>query len=585
MIGGFSVNQKSNNKNYMKKFLLTLCFITSMMWGLACPAIAQKAIDITQKYPDTIGQHFQVYRTTDAPIDFSVALEAYQNGLFSSVRHSIINFGIDSKPIWLALSVSNPSKTAIYRNLLFETSWLDKIDIYFSQHDQITNIYHLGDSEKFSQRSLNHRFFVTSHHFEPGNTIVLIRIESVDAMVLPIYFMSNDDLENRKTLQSYSYGLVYGAILGLIAYNLMLYLGLRSSLYLYYSIYLLSFLVLNISYTGHGYQWIWPELPQWQQWANPLLILTCSISGLIFAVHFLNVRQTLPRMYWVVIASCLGSGALIPLLMQISSYAFTLQVSLAIVFLSSALMIILGIMVLQKGDKLAKYYLIASASRIMGGTVTGCAIWEIIPFNWLTYRATEIGIMADAILLALALAERFNINQKERLIAEKMADIDALTNLNNRRSFYKFVKPIWSLSLRNRSHASVIMVDVDDFKLFNDNYGHALGDLILIRLAETLRKEARSGDILTRWGGEEFLIFLPETKLTDAVTFAERVRKRISMIELAPINQKKFTFTASFGVAHNKNIVSLDELISIADQQLYSAKKQGRNCVCAHHTS
>jgi diguanylate cyclase (GGDEF)-like protein len=193
--------------------------------------------------------------------------------------------------------------------------------------------------------------------------------------------------------------------------------------------------------------------------------------------------------------------------------------------------------------------------------------------------------MGDATLLALALAERFNISQREKLTAEKMADIDSLTHLNNRRSFYKFVKPIWSLSLRNRSHVSVIMVDVDDFKLFNDNYGHALGDQILIRIAETLQKEARSGDILTRWGGEEFLIFLPETKLADAVTFAERLRKRISSIELMPINQDKFTFTASFGVAHNENIVSLDELISTADKQLYNAKKQGRNCVCAQHSS
>lgn len=568
----------------MNKFFLTPCLITIVIWSWACTAIAQKTIDISQEYSGTMGQYIQAYRTTHAPIDFSTALEAYQNGLFSSIHHSMINFGIDSKPVWLALNVNNPSKTAIDRNLLFETSWLDKIDIYFLRHNQLINTSHLGDSEKFSQRSFDHRFFVTRHPFEPGETLVLIRIASVDAMVLPIYFMSNDDLDSRKTLQSYSYGFVYGAILGLVAYNLMLYLGLRSSLYLYYSIYLLSFFVLNISYTGHGYQWVWPELPEWQQWANPLLILACSISGLIFAAHFLNIKQALPRMYGIVITACMTFSAIILLLILISNYAFVLQAALASVFLSSALMILLGIMALQKGDKLAQYYLIASSSPIVGGIITGCAIGEIIPFNVLTYRAVEIGIMGDAILLALALAERFNINQREKLTAEKMADIDSLTNLNNRRSFYKFVKPIWSLSLRNRGHASVIMVDIDDFKLFNDNYGHALGDQILIRLAETLQKEARSGDILSRWGGEEFLIFLPETKLNDAVTFAERVRQRITLIELAPANQEKFTFTASFGVAHNNNIVSLDELIAIADQQLYSAKKRGRNCVCAQHT-
>lgn len=440
----------------MKQFLFRLCFSTILIWGWAFPVIAQKTIDITQQYPHTIGQYFQVYRMTDAEIDLSNALEAYQKKLFSIVDHSVINYGINAKPLWLALNVSNSSQATIHRKLLFETTWLDQIEIYYFQHDEIINRAHLQDSEKFSKRSSNHRFFVANHNFEPGETIVLIRIESMDAIVIPIFFMNSDELESRKTLQSYSYGFVYGAILALVAYNLMLYLGLRSSLYLYYSIYLLSFLVLNISYTGHGYQWIWPHLPKWQQWANPILILGCSISGLIFAVRFLNVKYTLPRSYWMVMASCVTASAIILLLTLISGYSLTLKISLIFVFLSSVLMILLGIMALQKGDKLAQYYLIASMSPIIGGFITACAIGDILPFNLLTYRAVEIGIMGDATLLALALAERFNISQREKLTAEKMADIDSLTHLNNRRSFYKFVKPIWSLSLRNRSHVSVL---------------------------------------------------------------------------------------------------------------------------------
>jgi diguanylate cyclase (GGDEF)-like protein len=200
----------------------------------------------------------------------------------------------------------------------------------------------------------------------------------------------------------------------------------------------------------------------------------------------------------------------------------------------------------------------------------------------MTYRATDIGMMIDAILLALALAERFNINQSEKLLAEKMAGIDSLTNLNNRRSFYKFVQPIWAMSLRSKSSTSVIMLDIDNFKLLNDTYGHALGDRVLIQLAETMQREARSGDILARWGGEEFLIFLPETRLADAVTIAERMRSKISTIQLTTEKNKKLLFTASFGVAHTYAAsVLLDELIFKADQQLYRAKRQGRNCVCS----
>lgn len=105
--------------------------------------------------------------------------------------------------------------------------------------------------------------------------------------------------------------------------------------------------------------------------------------------------------------------------------------------------------------------------------------------------------------------------------------------------------------------------------------------IVLVQLAETLQKEARSGDILARWGGEEFLIFLPETRLADAVAIAERMRNKINAISVTIAKGEKLSFTASFGVAHTCfTSVSLDELISQADQQLYRAKKQGRNCVC-----
>ena len=103
-----------------------------------------------------------------------------------------------------------------------------------------------------------------------------------------------------------------------------------------------------------------------------------------------------------------------------------------------------------------------------------------------------------------------------------------------------------------------------------------------MQLSETLQKEARSGDILARWGGEEFLVFLPETRLPDAVTIAERMRKKVSTIQIATDQEEKLSFTASLGVASTLDgNVSLDDLISQADQQLYRAKNQGRNCVCS----
>lgn len=568
----------------MKSFCFSILGIAILIFIWILP-INAKTLDTSQEYKETIGQHFLVYRNEDFKLDSLAALEAFKNGQFSSVNQSIINFGINSKPIWLALQVKNSELNAIHRNLVFEIAWLDNIDIFYFQQNQLISSYQMGDTLPFSARAINHRFFVTDHSYETGETTVLIRVQSIDALLLPIYFLSNEELADRSTAQNYSYGFVYGFLLALIIYNFMLYIGLRNSSYLFYSIYLLSFLILNIAYTGHGYQWLWPDLPTWQQWSNPVLIAVCCICGLVFAAQFLNIKATSIHVYRMIIGFCLSFSTLMILLMLSSSYATTLLTSLSFILISSVLMIILGVISLRLDNKFAKYFLFASACTLCGGIITANAVWGFIPFNLFTYRAVEIGMMSDAIILALALTERFNINQTEKLVAEKMAGIDSLTNLNNRRSFYKFVKPIWALSLRNNSHTSVIMLDIDDFKLLNDNYGHAFGDQVLIRLADTLHKEARSGDILVRWGGEEFLIFLPETKLADAVTLADRLRNKISAVQLYSPTDEQISLTASFGVAHMKDTeTSLDELICLADQQLYYAKKRGRNCVCANES-
>lgn len=538
-------------------------------------------IDVSRAYPEMIGQYFRIYRSDDVHISMDDALNALRNGYFTQSGNSVINFGIGSKPVWLALQVSNSGESAVQRNLLFETSWLDKVDAYFLQGDRLAGSHHTGDSLLFSQRPVNHRFFVLGHAFETGETTVLVRIASTDAMVLPIFFMSAEELADRNTLQAYSYGFMYGVILALVAYNLMLYIGLRASLYLSYSIYLLLFLALNAAYTGFGYQWLWPESPHWQQWANPVLMMACTVGGFAFALRFLDIKTARPRIYRAVIGSCFGFSAWALLALSAGSLVAALLIAIIFIFLFYVLTVVLGVMSLQAGNKFAKYFLLASIFTICGGVITANAVWGYIPYNEFTYRATDIGMMIDAVLLALALAERFNINQSEKLLAEKMANTDPLTGLNNRRSFYKFVQPIWAMGLRSKSDTAVIMLDIDHFKLLNDNYGHALGDRVLVQLAETLQKEARGGDILARWGGEEFLIFLPKTRMVDAVAIAERMRNKICALQLVTDRAEKLSFTVSLGVAstHDGDI-SLDELIGEADRQLYRAKKQGRNCVC-----
>lgn len=565
-----------------RTFILLSLVLVTMIASLN----AKAAIHVTEEYPEVIGQFFQFFQAESSDFGVYDALHAFKSGSFKPSQSAVMNFGIGAKPVWLALNVANAHHEPILRQLLLENAWLDKIDFFFFRGDQLVSSFHTGDSLPFSQRPINHRFFVVEHTFNHGDTLVLIRVEADDAMVLPIYFTNTEQLARKDLLNAYSYGLMYGAIVALVAYNLVLYVGLRISSYLLYSIFLLFFIALNLAYTGHGYQWLWPESPYWQRWASAILIAAGTTGGFAFMLQFLDIKQSWPRVYRFIILGCVFLCALVLTAMFMDKLIIALLIAFVFTFCFYVAAVILGIISLRIGNKFAKYFLIASILTICGGAITANAVWGVIPFNWLTYRAVDIGMTIDAILLALALAARFDINQSEKLAAERMAGIDLLTNLNNRRSFYNYVKPIWSMSLRSKSNTSVIMLDLDDFKLLNDNYGHALGDQVLVQLAETLQREARSGDILARWGGEEFLIFLPETRLQDAVTIAERVRNKIGLLQVTSAKGEKLAISASFGVVSNQNNqISLDELIAGADQQLYRAKKQGRNCVCSDLSS
>ena len=140
------------------------------------------------------------------------------------------------------------------KRLSIETAWLDRVEVYFQHQGRTVETYRVGDDQAFSQRPLASRYFVFDHAFAAGTSDVFIRIETPDPMVVPIYLTSPETFQIRQTQQELSYGVVYGFLLALIAYNAILYLGFRSSRYLLYSLYLAMFVVMNIAYTGHGYR-------------------------------------------------------------------------------------------------------------------------------------------------------------------------------------------------------------------------------------------------------------------------------------------------------------------------------------------
>ncbi len=187
---------------------------------------------------------------------------------------------------------------------------------------------------------------------------------------------------------------------------------------------------------------------------------------------------------------------------------------------------------------------------------------------------------ADTAKLALVFANQAAIAIENACLFEqvqRLAVTDPLTNLHNRRYFFEVAHREMERARRYESPLSLIMIDIDRFKDVNDTHGHLIGDLVLRHIAERLKAQLREIDVLCRYGGEEFVILLPDTNLEAAYQVAERLRQTIVQTPIQA-DGKQVKVTTSLGVAYmDADCHQIDELIRYADQALYQAKSAGRN--------
>lgn len=160
-----------------------------------------------------------------------------------------------------------------------------------------------------------------------------------------------------------------------------------------------------------------------------------------------------------------------------------------------------------------------------------------------------------------------------------MATQDFLTGLLNRRETFHRLDEELQRSRRLATPFSVLLLDLDHFKQVNDVHGHSAGDLVLQAVAAALRQGVRPYDLCCRYGGEEFLVILPETALEAAAGIAERLRHDIENLKIAVTKKTDLRITASIGAATLVGNESIDQLIARADEAMYNAKASGRNRV------
>lgn len=197
------------------------------------------------------------------------------------------------------------------------------------------------------------------------------------------------------------------------------------------------------------------------------------------------------------------------------------------------------------------------------------------------FRHRFAGSLFFVSLMAFILERaRFRANEKTRIAMELLhnqANRDDLTGAYNRRGIRKLVEHELHRVNRDRTELSLVLCDIDFFKKINDTHGHDVGDLALKKVSQTLAETVRVTDMVGRWGGEEFLIVLPNTSLHKGYQLIERVRQQLAQHPIV-LEGVTLNLSISCGICSTRFFSSFDDLIRAADQSLYVAKAEGRNC-------
>lgn len=174
--------------------------------------------------------------------------------------------------------------------------------------------------------------------------------------------------------------------------------------------------------------------------------------------------------------------------------------------------------------------------------------------------------------------------KEKNVLLEKLSVTDELTGLHNRRYFYDHINMHVALAKRHDYHVGCLMIDIDHFKNINDTYGHDVGDEALKGLTQTLKVGIREGEVLARFGGEEFIVCLCRADKTGAIAAAERMRKAVEGANLSNDVNNPLKVTISVGVANypEEGLKTSDDIIKAADKALYYAKNAGRNRVAVY---
>lgn len=492
----------------------------------------------------------RVVRDTDSNKRAEDILAASES-IAPSGKDGAVSFGYSKAAYWLVVPLANMESVPLERLLVFEPTWLDDVRVTLIDATGRRQDLVGGDTLPFAQRAEPNRHINFNLVIQPGANTLLVRVQTRDPFYVGMKLVERSRFYIEDTKQWTYFGLLYGALLSLLLFNFVLFISTREASYLAYSAYLLCFLMAHLAYSGHAFPLLFPDSPELSNWAISFLVHLYCVSGIVFAIYFLDLKNKMPLAFKVARGFLIAMGLSFVVTASLGGYRWQVMGAVAWIVIYSMLALVLGVASLARRNHAATYYLSASVAGLCGSSVSALTVMSLLPYTFVTFRAVDFGMLVDAIMLSLALAQRISqVNRLERLRRFfSPAVADQLISARNEDLYRPHHREIVVLFLDLRGYTSFTQKHgADEVMRMLAEFHAVMGELI-----------ASHGATLERFSGDGMMIFLNDpVEIADPAVKACRMAAEMqSRFEHLQKVWETRSYSLSLGVGISQGVATI----------------------------
>lgn len=560
-----------------------------LLWLLAVlHAIPAQACAAASLMPDTgpVDLWAHLCMQSDPTLERTVRDMLAEPQAFTAPESRGGSLGVRSDAVWLHATLTPQARAGPWV-LNIDYPLLHELDVYLAEDGQILQHHALGNLQQPSSLALDWRTPAVVLALENGRTYdLLVRVRTLGGMIVPLHIGTWRDMAAPMLREQMLQGLFVGLALCLFIYGLLQAITLREKVFAYYALLVLGSAGFSIQFFGIGSLFLWGSNAWMQQHAGPLFAFLAVVGAFLFMGHTLT-RSGRPPLF----LRTMQAGAVLSSLLGLTFVGGMLGTPAAMTTLSilgplpSLLSLPLAVQRMRQGDAIGPTLLLAWLAYICTAVTLALLVQGALPARFWPMHTFQFGAVIDMLLFMRMLGLRHAQLRDEALSASRerdalisLAQTDPLTGLPNRRGL-----DIALCAALPRARAdqlvAVYVLDLDGFKPVNDLHGHAVGDGLLVAVAQRLRGHLRQADLIARLGGDEFVVMAQQLP---SVMQAHDLGIALLEAFLAPFHiqglEIRVGLTIGYALAP-EDAHDATSLIRLADAAMYSGKQQGKFCV------